>query len=240
MNIQIYGHSICRRAGKPLLNEETFSFPESPTFVDMLFEKHSLDERCLHQADCSSEERILYFLKKTPLKIDVAIIFHGIPNYIFCPGLDRDLSPNVEEDFWATGLMDRFKLRQNILNDKSATELIELDKQDFKQAYESYTKYFYTNDLAMNRYYGALIQIDQYLTSKKIPAIHCMLNHNLAVPSWFKFSSGIVDYEIASMQTNNEKFPYVSPISANHISLEGNKYIFNKLESYIQELLSNK
>jgi hypothetical protein len=240
MNIHIFGHSICRRASKKLLNEETFSFPENLTFADMFFEKYNLNEQCFYQADCASEERILYFLKKTPLKIDVAIIFHGIPNYIFCPGLDRDLSPNVEEDFWSSGLLDRFKFRQNILKDKSVPELVELDKQDFKQAYKSYTEYFYTNDLAMNRYYGALIQIDQYLTSKKIPAIHCMLNHNLAVPSWFKFTSGIVDYELASMQTNNKQFPYIPPISANHISLEGNKYIFNKLESYIQELLSNK
>ena len=119
-----------------------FPFPENPTFADMFFEKYNLNEQCFYQADCASEERILYFLKKTPVKIDVAIIFHGIPNYIFCPGLDRDLSPNVEEDFWSSGLLDRFKFRQNILKDKSVPELVELDKQDFKQAYESYTKYF--------------------------------------------------------------------------------------------------
>lgn len=240
MNVHIFGHSICRRAKHKLLNEEGFSFPENPTFVDMFFEKYNLNEQCFFQADCSSEERILYFLKKIPAKIDIAIIFHGIPNYIFCPGLDRDLSPNTEKDFWESGLLDKFKFRQNILKDKSASELIELDKAEFKQAFESYVDYFYTNDLAMNRYYGALIQIDQYLTAKKIPAIHCMLDHSLAMPSWFKFSSGVVDFELASMQKPSEQFPYAPPISANHVSLEGNKYIFNKLESYIQQLSSNK
>jgi len=206
----------------------------------MLFEKYNLDEKCFYQADCISEERILYFLKKTPLKIDVAIIFHGLVDYIFCPGIDRDLSPNLDTDFWTTGLLDRFKFRKNILQDKSTTELVELDKEQFKTAYLNYKEFFYTRDLHVNRYYGALIQIDQYLTAKKIPAIHCLLDNSQAMPSWFNFTSGIVDKEIASMQKPTEQFPYVPPISANHISLEGNKYIFNKLESYIQQLLSNK
>lgn len=240
MNIHIFGHSICRRMNYKLLNEETFSFPENPTFVDMIFEKYNLSEEYLNQADCASEERILYFLKKTPLKIDIAIIFHGVPYYIFCPGLDRDLSSSVDKEFWESGLLDRFKFKKNVIKDVHTLELVELDKKEFRKAYESYIEYFYTNNLAMNRYMGALVQIDQYITAKKIPAIHCMLDNSLSIPPWFKFTSGIVDHELASMQTKNQKFPYVPPISANHISLEGNKYIFNKLESYIQQLLSNK
>ena len=240
MNIHIFGHSVCRRSKKKPVNEETFVSQGNPTFVDMFFEKYNLKEEFYHQADCSSEERILYFLKKCPEKIDVAIIFHSLPYYIFCPGLHRDLSSGTEDSFWETGLIDRFQFNQNVLKDIYTPKLETLDKEKYRKSFESYIDYFYTNDLAVNRYNGALMQIDSYLTAKKIPAIHCMLKHKVAMPSWFKFSSGIVDHELASMQTSNEKFPYVPPISDNHISVAGNQYIFDKLESYIQQLLSNK
>jgi hypothetical protein len=239
MNIHIFGHSICRRMKVLPINEEDFGLPKNPTFVDVLFEKYNIDERCFYQADCLSEERILYFLKKAPLKIDIAIIFHGFPDHIFAPGLDRDLSPHTNVDFWKKQILNRFKFKQNRMQDKAKENLVELSKEEFKDAFANYKKYFYTHDLAVNRYNGALIQIDQYLTAKKIPAIHCMPSKDkLYMPSWFKFNSGIVDYELSFMQDHSYKFLYSGTISTNHISLKGNTYIFNTLEKYIQQILS--
>ena len=56
-------------------------------------------------------------------------------------------------------------------------------------------KFFWNADLQMNRHLGALIQIDQYCTVKQIPVIH-FVHVQKMLPSWFKFTSGIVDTEI--------------------------------------------
>jgi hypothetical protein len=60
-------------------------------------------------------------------------------------------------------------------------------------------KYLYHHDLQMNRYYGALAQIDQYLKFKNIPVVHC-LGKPFWYPTWFKFETGIVDNKIYKLR----------------------------------------
>jgi hypothetical protein len=116
--------------------------------------------------------------------------------------------------------------------DQQRKENTELDFEEFKTAYSLYLKYFVTPDVIKNRYHGALIQIDQYLTSKNIPAIHCIFEE--CIPSWFKFTSGIVDTELAV--PGNYKGPFVcsNQHTVNSVTPDGNKYIFNKLVHYIE------
>jgi hypothetical protein len=131
---------------------------------------------------------------------------------------------------WNTGDSSKFK------------ELIRLyDKNiDFSfyselfDALELYKKYLHNADLQRNRYYGALIQIDQYVTSRNIPTIHC-LGKASWYPNWFKFNSGIVEKELYKIQETKEyKISY--SICDNGMNEEANKIIFDKLNVLIKQL----
>jgi hypothetical protein len=219
MNIHIFGHSICRSSRK------TSSIP---TFSDIILEKFQLPETNLHQADGSSEERILYTLKKTK-NVDLAIIFHGSPSHIFIPTLDRDLI--INDEFWDNSYFKKIKYYQNITNDLSLEDVKEVDREDFKPAFEYFLKYFHTRDLSVNRHNGALIQIDQYLKAKEIPAIHCVLPST--IPDWFKFTSGIVDNEIVMLQFSTNQYACNYDFVINRINPEGNRIIADKLCHYV-------
>ena len=75
MKIGFYGHSNCAYLSKD-------------SFLN-LFAEHLNAEIVNTGARQGSEERILYELKKTR-SLDLAIIFHSSPSYLFLPGCDRD------------------------------------------------------------------------------------------------------------------------------------------------------
>jgi len=227
MNIHIFGHSVCYRATKrdPI-----------PTFTDMLAEKYNIPDEHILATTFSSEERLLYYLKKSK-NVDLAIIFHSLPGSLFVPTISRDfgekMKTNTESDLWTKKYFDnRVQYFEN--PDSKNAEPSDLDFEEFKTAYSLYLKYFVTPDLIKNRYYGALIQIDQYLTYKKIPAIHCVLKE--CVPAWFTFSSGIVDLDLA--EPGNHRGPYAcsNQHTVNSVTPTGNRHIFNKLVEYIDDL----
>lgn len=88
-------------------------------------------------------------------------------------------------------------------------------------------KYLSHPDLTMNRYYGALIQIDQYLENMNIPCVH-LLDKQSWYPKWFRFKSGPTDNTLAALQRDPKYFVgYKS--SSNAVSTEGNRLIFNKI-----------
>jgi len=221
MNIHIFGHSIC------LQSESNIQ-----SFTDILATRYDIKPHQLHIALCGSEERILYFLKKVKEPIDVVIIFHGDPGLVFVPPLERDMHPYaLDSAFWDNTSNNILNYFENVTKDKSETSLQKVSLADFKKAYEYFLKYFYTKDLNTNRHYGALIQIDQYLKYKNIPAIHCVLEYTM--PTWFTFTSGIVDTEIAQMQDVSSMYRCDKRLSRNKINEEGNKLIAEKLINYI-------
>lgn len=241
MNIQFFGNSILRRNVPPL---------NSKTFCDLLVEKYQL--QCSQEANdyvrglaqCS-EERILYHLKKTP-KIDVAIIFHAYPFSVFMPCLDQDFpkSKIADEDLEYMKKIDR---HFNKLSDISKLPKIESDTDYSKLTHISYNevikildynqKNFYNQDIQLNRYYGALIQIDQYLTHKKIKAIHCVRPR--FIPDWFKFSSGIVD-DTAALFQYTQPYGCSYSKSSNAITSKGNKILAKRFIRYIDHLMNEK
>jgi hypothetical protein len=98
------------------------------------------------------------------------------------------------------------------------------------------------------------MQIDQFITAKNIPAIHCVTNPT-NIPTWFKFTSGIIDKEIGNMQETHLRDPgsecflrdsnnnyIMNPykcsynISDNSITEEGNIIIADKISKYIDQL----
>jgi len=91
-------------------------------------------------------------------------------------------------------------------------------------------KLHFNRDVNRNRFHGALSLIDEYVYSKKIPAIHVIHSH---IPNWFDFKSGVVDRDIWDIEREySESFNK----SVNGISIEGNKLIFNKLKEFINDV----
>lgn len=216
MNIGFYGHSNCAYRGKE-------------SFLDIIAK--TFNAKIVNTGvKQGSEERILFELKKTK-SIDLAVIFHSPPKYLFIPETDRDID--------TTGFKSK-RAEEIFKNDNLDIKFVENHSPLFKNKFENneilfssintYKKYFYHPDLSVNRFYGALIQIDQYVTEKNISTIHIVDKNAIPIPTWFKFSSGIVDYSIAELVRNNpakENFFY------NCITKEANILVAEELVNII-------
>jgi hypothetical protein len=223
MNIHIFGNSICRRQEDGI----------SPHFVDILFEKYNVPDECLHKCPNMSEERILYLLKKTD-DIDIAVIFHGAEYNIFVPTLNQDFNFKISKP--AEWYLSDYQRRvidyfPNRITDSSKEIIEEIPRIQIKTALEEYAKFFHTRDLLRNRFTGALVQIDQYLTYKKIPVIHCILKKTM--PSWFTFSSGIVDYDLVKLHNTGKVNVH---LMKNRLTPENNQIAADKLIEYVELL----
>jgi len=211
MNIGFYGHSAC------------VQYPENTVthFIDLIERHFSGSKIIKHGYVQCSEERILYNLKKTD-KLDLCIIFHSYPGYYFIPALKRDA--------YYTTKREELEIKFN----KYFFEKTNINREEFINAVEIYNKFFYNKENAFNRYYGALIQIDQYLLAKNIPTVHCITNHpHICYPSWFEFKSGVI-----SSEPNHIKHTYEEPNhlkSGNNVTEEGNKLIYEMLLPLIDQ-----
>jgi hypothetical protein len=242
MHIQFYGHSICIKD-----NGSKFE-----TFIDFLLNKYSATNEYSGQAFCS-EERILYNLKKTK-NIDVAVIFHSLPEFYFIPTADRDFNKMAIEDMpykisHMSWYLDAAK-DKNIFD----CERSQVDDQEVISMLSQYQKFCISPDLLKNRFYGALMQIDQYVKFKNIKTVHCVLGSK-SLPNWFQFNHGVVDYTLGLLQNQHlttdtgdtlrdeNHNPVVNTFAAswnnstNGVNLEGNQYIADKLSAYIDKLL---
>jgi len=201
--------------------------------VDLLHDRFdTTSDPSLRGIPMCSEERILYNLKKTK-DIDVAIIIHSQPVFWFFFLDNRDLRVMNEKDltnFFEVTAKNKPGDLTSLYHDELPFSIEEVEKiVKFQQ------DYMLTPDLIRNRYLGALIQIDQYCTAKKIPVIHCVKPDE--IPNWFKFSSGIVDIDLKKLAA--EHFAGYAT-SVNSVSDDGNKIIADKLEEYILSLIDIK
>jgi hypothetical protein len=215
MNIGFFGHSNC-----------AYRSPQS--LLDLTAK--NLNANVIHTGvRQGSEERILYELKKTK-DLDLAIIFHSEPQYLFLPGCDRDFGLNnisemrIEYLFknWDTEYWNKY--HPNFLQKFRSPD-------KFYQIINDYRNFLYDPELQKNRYYGSLIQIDHYITFKKIPTVHVT---NSSIPSWFGFSSGLIDKSI-----NDLIKKYSSTTFINNLTEEGNKFIAKKLTELVEKLFSS-
>ena len=178
-----------------------------------------------------SEERILFELKKTK-EIDLAVIFHSKPGFVFLPNSTRDLLLSKVSDERAQYLL--FEKEKDLLNfDQSKTLTAQFGNvETFKNVVDVYNKYFYNPDAILNRYYGALMQIDRYVVDKRIPCIHVLAN---PLPNWLNFSTGVVDYSIMKL-ANIYKLKPGEKFVANVMNKDGNVKVADVLENLIQKL----
>jgi hypothetical protein len=180
--IGFYGHSAACWANFPIYDQTSF--------IDMTIEKtgYKLVNKGVPQG---SQERILFELKKTK-KLDFAIIFHSIPKFVFLPTADRDVDINDIDQRKCTYMwkekQERNELesmRDDYFNYGGIKEAFG-DIKNFITTFASYREYLHHPDLQMNRFFGALVQIDQYVTHMKIPTIHIYGTKH--IPNWFEFN----------------------------------------------------
>lgn len=141
---------------------------------------------------------------------DISVEQHGITQQMF--------------DIWSEK-QDATTIKQLIKERNKFSDDINLYLELF-DTMELHKKYLYHHDLQMNRYYGALIQIDQYLKFKKIPVLHC-LGPKFWYPSWFQFESGIVDSEIHKFRHEITGYYTQFSESENNLTEEGNQLVFD-------------
>ena len=183
-------------------------------------------------AQCS-EERILYNLKKTS-EIDIAIIFHSTPQFIYFPNFTRDFIYMNDDrvDDWDNrqhflDYVDAFKQNRKDIVTNFSVPTEPIDASIIKD----FMKLHFNRDVNRNRFHGALSLIDEYVYSKKIPTIHVINDH---IPGWFTFKSGIIDEDICEIE---KEYSVSFNKSVNGISEEGNNLIFNKLIGLIQSTI---
>jgi len=214
MKLGFYGHSNCAYRGED-------------SYIDILAKRvnATIVNTGVRQG---SEERILWELKKTK-NIDLAIIFHSWPSCLFLPGCDRDVTINDLGDDRCHYLFDKNKYDH--YTEKHHRKFIEKFKtpENFYNQINSFKEFFYDSDLMMNRYYGSLIQIDQYLQFKNLKSIHVLIKNNF--PNWFNFSSGIIDKdsEIIINQNKSTNFDQI-----NGLTKKGNILLAEHLEKIIK------
>ena len=165
LKLQIFGYSLTNSFYKSERHENQGQGPK--TFVDLLHDRFdTTSDPSLRGIPMCSEERILYNLKKTK-DIDVAIIIHSQPVFWFFFLDNRDLRVMNEKDltnFFEVTAKNKPGDLTSLYHDELPFSIEEVEKiVKFQQ------DYMLTPDLIRNRYLGALIQIDQYCTAKKIP-----------------------------------------------------------------------
>ena len=230
MNIGFYGHSAASWANFPIYDQVSF--------IDLLVAKYNA-KLVSHGVPQGSEERILFELKKTK-KLNLAVIFHSMPRYIFLPTCRRDvditdIGHRKADYIWNSKTADKTELAQAKDEYFSYGGIKETfgEIETFVDTMGLYHEFLYHPDLQMNRFYGALAQIDQYVATMKIPTIH--IYDRKVIPSWFKFSSGLITPDIDDLCAE-----LYQPGLPNNISAEGQTIVADQLSVYIDQITNDQ
>lgn len=248
LKIQIFAHSIGASGRKNHTNNRDYFLTWSDKIINDYGSYASIDNE-MRSVIMQSEERILVNLKKSYNRknVDIAIIFHGHPSFFYMPSMLRDWKDHkLEAIFHDVQLAVKYLFKKRFLSEVANKSLNEFD---LIQGLYVYQDLFYEKELHNNRFIGALTLIDQFCTGKKIPVIHCPLERH-HIPNYFKFTSGVVDYQLASLQYEHMnldnlkkvKNPYLCGYnqSPNAINEEGNELIYKKMKEYIDRLIEEK
>lgn len=166
-----------------------------------------------------NEKQVLEFLE----------LFENIPNgatFQILEHLEINIENYVQElEEWFNGNDQPIK---NVILQYAKESNQENFFEQLYTALDLQKKYLNHPDLQMNRYYGALIQIDQYLKSQNIKAVH-FLDKESWYPKWFDFTSGPYDSEIQKIQKETSPYYIGYQKSSNALSKEGNLLIFDRI-----------
>jgi hypothetical protein len=185
-----------------------------------------------------SEERILFELKKTK-HIDIAVIFHTLPRYIFLPGCERDVSldcvkPRKAKLLWTEKSVKKIpsleEFKHEFFRYGGISELFKTTEQ-FVDAMSTMREYFYHPDLQTNRYQAAMLAIDSYLEVLGIPVFHSIVE--AYTPQWLIPKTGTVDRKLTTW--NWTLATSQNPHNPNNLTAEQNAEIFRILKEWIDK-----
>lgn len=251
MHLGFYGHSSVSWTLRPINSYKPFSEKDEGSFIDIVCKHYNsiLVNKGVLQG---SIERVLVDLKKTK-KIDFAFIFYSGSNRFYLPRTNRDIDLKHFNEFFKD---TKAKYIWNVQKNQSKNIIWNIEKwhservkkafysqgENIEDVYDSieefittlslYKKYLYDPEVHLNRWYGSLIQIDQYLYAKKIPCIH-VIDNNM-IPPWFKFKSGIVAPHIDALCKK-----YHDNSVENSISIPGQKIIAEALIAEVEKFTNN-
>lgn len=222
LKVGFFGHSIASWSGSP-----------AQSFIDILSANYKTVKRGVPQG---SEERILVELKK--LSLDVAVIFHSVPRYLYMPHCQRDISTKQIK-------VDKANLLWSEMSDSTPTPEQFRDEffsygrinevfsspEEFAQCMIGYKRFLYDEENAINRFAGAMMQIDSFLLAKNIFAIHAVAWQ----PNWVTLKSGVVCDEL--MKIAKDEYDLSQP---NNLSLVGNKQMAVAIDRIIVERKSKR
>ena len=238
MRIEFLGASMLKQRKHVMLadeNGDVANVDKSLPFVDLILDHYDA-ESLNAMIPQIAEERILYNLKKTS-NVDIAIIFHSTPKFVYFPNFSRDYIHlgETERSYFPTLTFVK-DYRENLKDKVSAFEA-KVEVIEHQNSYMSdMMDITYNSEVNKNRYEGALTLINDYVHAKKIPTIHILPN-NHSIPHWFKFKSGIVDSHIWVIDKDH-KSSFSKTVNA--IDKEGNIKIYNLLVKYIDLLINHR
>lgn len=220
-NIAFLGHSTACWANYDIFGQRSY--------IDSVIEHFDFNLISLGVRE-GSEERILDKLKQLK-DVDIAIIFHSKPKYLYLPECNRDIDitkfdQRKAEYLWKAENLHH--LEETYFSFGGIRESFQ-DIELFLNTLNLYKKYLWSPEVHQNRFYGSLIQIDQYCKARNIKCVHIPITDN--IPSWFKFTSGECRPDIQEIVDYYHDVGYPNSINA-----EGQRVMAEKLISVIEQL----
>lgn len=185
-----------------------------------------------------SAERILFELKKTK-HLDIAIVFHTVPRYVFVPKCSRDLSldcvkPRRAGLLWTESnprlVPNQQQFEHEFLRYGGIADVFD-STENFVDAMTTMREYFYHPDLQLNRYQGAMLAIDSYLSSLQIPVFQSIVPKY--TPQWLMPSTGTIDHELSGWIWVTETKQ--NPQTPNNLTPDQNRRMAARLIEWIKQ-----
>lgn len=206
------------------------------SFIDQI-QDHFVAEIVNIGVPQGSEERILFELKKTK-KLDVAIVFHSLPKYIFLPRCTRDITlesvkPKKANILWTERAHDEIptyhEFKKEFFNYGGIDKVFKTT-ENFVESVHTMREYFYHPDLAVNRFQASMLAIDSFLLANNIPVLHSVFPDH--TPDWLKPKSGHIDNQ--NYTTWNWTLEQdTNPFTPNNLTIQQNKVIADDLINWI-------
>jgi len=230
LNIGFYGASDAAWSGYSYVDKD--SMREVVSWNDLVGTYFKAN--CVNKAVMNgSIERAAIEIKGTKEKLDIAIVVLGVSAAIPLVHCNRDIDAG-HKDFEHTS--DQIFNIHGVVTHPQYGCAKEVAKQfesqdEFVQTLNMWKKHLWSNELQALRYAGALMQLDQYLVAKNIPAIYC--GKASRVPPWLTLQAGIVDDDLHAL---NKKYNRSNNLP-NNISAVGQKELAKVYIKLIKEKL---
>ena len=165
MKITIYGTS----SAKFRKSDPSWGFKTYCEQISDYFQNYTINWKGVNT--CSIER--MYSLIKKDKNSDIIIIMHGKPDYIYCPGLVKDISIHDMK----TMLVNKQNRNKGMIN--SHTRQTGKNISFILSLCYYYTSIFYDPNIRIDIYSSILMHLDKLLMNRKVVHCSCLGAHDL-------------------------------------------------------------